>query len=97
MKTSNNSWARMARLALAAGSLWAGILVGVTGVTGVTGCCHCGDRTPIEPGTYEIVENLSRPELVGGLVEITTDRVEVSFTDADGQDWVVDYTVEDKI
>ena len=35
-----------------------------------------------------------RPELVGGMVEIATDRVKVSFNDA-GQDWVVDYAAQD--
>lgn len=49
----------------------------------------------VDDGTYEIVESEDRPELLGAVVEIRDELVEISFTDVDGNDWVVSYTVVD--
>jgi hypothetical protein len=62
---------------------------------GTVGChrCVCLEVDPIEPGLFEIVESLERPELVGGVVDVSEESVEISFTDAEGNTWVIDYTV----
>ncbi|HVH99997.1 MAG TPA: hypothetical protein VM869_14875 [Enhygromyxa sp.] len=66
-------------------ALVAGLLVGTT-------ACMC-DLDPIENGVYEIVASPDRVELVGAIVEVGEDTVEISFTDADGNDWRVRYAI----
>ena len=69
---------------------------------GSMGCsiCNCNqieaDIEPIRLGAYEIVQSPARAELVGGMVEVESQRVEISITNAEGEDWVIDYIVERK-
>ncbi|MBZ5713835.1 hypothetical protein [Nannocystis pusilla] len=80
--------------ALGVAALLAGMAVG-TSACGP--CIHpCPSALPLERGSFTIVESPSRPELVGSLVEITDEKVELRFTDAEGHDWVVDYTIEEE-
>lgn len=66
---------------------------------GTVGChrCVCPEVDPIEPGLFEIIESPDegpdRPELIGGVVDVSEESVEISFTDAEGNTWVIDYTV----
>lgn len=62
---------------------------------GSSGChrCECVEPEPFEPGVFEIVGSAARPELVGGMVDATDQGVEISFTDADGNPVVVEYSV----
>lgn len=61
---------------------------------GSAGCgwrCRCPE-IELEPGVFEIVESPDRPELVGGMVHAFS-SVEISFTDAEGDSWVIDYSI----
>ena len=84
--------ARVMVFALGVAALVAGMAVGTLGC----GLCirPCPSPPPLEPGSFTILESPDRPELVGGLVEITDERIEISFADAEGHDWVVDYTID---
>lgn len=66
-------------------SLVVGLLVGTT-------ACFC-DLEQVDGGVYEIVASPDRIELVGAIVEVGEDTVEISFTDAEGNDWVVRYAI----
>jgi hypothetical protein len=76
-----------ARVALIGAGL-AAVVAGL--VVGTTGCC---DVEPIADTTYEIVVSPKRPELIGATVEIHDDVVEIFFTDAETNMWVVRYTI----
>lgn len=93
MASQPSPWGNVVVLVLGVGALCAGLTIGASGCSFL---CRCDDPVPIELGTYEIVESLERPELVGGVVEVAADRVDVSFTDAQGQDWTIAYTVVDQ-
>jgi hypothetical protein len=67
-------------------ALSAGLLLGTVA------CTHCY-LEPIEGGRYEIVASPERPELVGVIVEIGEDTVEIDFTDTQGNDWAVTYAI----
>lgn len=84
--------ARALVLTLGAAALVAGMAVGTLGC----GPCirPCPKATPIELGAYEVLESPDRPELVGALVEFTAARIEISYADAEGHEWVVDYVRE---
>jgi hypothetical protein len=84
---------RLVSVVLAAGGLCTGLALG--GSLGVTGCCFCDEPEPVEVGTYEI-RDPDRIELEGGLVDVTSEQVEVRFTDPDGADWLIVYRVADK-
>jgi hypothetical protein len=61
---------------------------------GSTACfCDCPDLDPVRPGVFEVVESPVRPELVGAIVDATGEIVTVSFTDAEGNSWVIDYSI----
>lgn len=77
--------ARAATVGAGVAALAAGLMVG-------TSACLC-DIDPIEKGVYEIVESPDRVELVGAIVEIGEDTVEISFTDAEGNDWLIRYAI----
>lgn len=83
--------ARLTLVALGVAALLAGMAVGAPGC----GPCirPCPEPPPREAGSYVIVESPDRPELVGGSVEITDDRIELRFADADEYDWVVEYAI----
>lgn len=71
----------------------AGLLAVSAGLlVGTVACSNCY-LDPIEGGSYEIVESPERPELVGAIVEIGEDTVEISFTDAEGTDWITSYAI----
>jgi hypothetical protein len=80
----------MARVAVVAAGL-AALVAGL--FVGATGCC---DPEPIAGGTYEIVTSEYRPELVGAVVEVGEDVVAISYTDLDGNAWVVSYAITDR-
>jgi hypothetical protein len=84
-------WAHALVVVLGVGGLGAGLLVGLSGCGLCMGPCP---QTAIEPGTFTVIISDDRPELVGAMVEITHTQVELSFTDAQGHDWVIDYTFE---
>ncbi len=77
----------------------ASLLALLAGITlGSTGCALCNCRNvevlPIGVGVYEIRES-TQPELVGGIVEVVDDAVELSITDGEGNDHVISYAVVD--
>lgn len=92
MASSPTAFARLLVGALGVAALYAGMVVGASGC----GLCirPCPSGPPLEPGMYEIVVSPDRPELVGSLVDIADDRLEIRFADAEGNEWVVDYAIE---
>lgn len=70
-------------------ALVAGLLVGATA------CSNC-ELYPVEGGVYEIAESPDRPELVGAIVDIGEETVEIDFTDAQGNDWSVTYAIKSR-
>jgi hypothetical protein len=77
--------------ALGVAALFTGMAVGTAGC----GLCIPPCPSPPSPaGSFTIIDSFVRPELVGGLVEITDERIEIHFADAEGHDWVVEYTIE---
>jgi hypothetical protein len=61
---------------------------------GSVGCDRCcPEIEPLQPGVFEIWSSPYRPELVGGLVDVSDEGVEISFTDAEGNAWVIDYAI----
>ena len=77
--------ARAATVGVGVAALAAGLMVGTT-------ACFC-DVDPIQNGIYEIVESADRPQLVGAIVEVGEDTVAISFTDTEGNDWLVRYAI----
>jgi hypothetical protein len=72
-----------------------GLVAMLAGVAlGSSGCCReCPELDPVEPGMFEIVGSPLRPELIGGVVDASDDAVVISFDDADGNAWVVEYSI----
>jgi hypothetical protein len=65
---------------------------------GSLGCsmwCRCPPPETVQSGEYEIVDSPARPELVGAMVHVSDGGVEISFTDDEGNSWVVDYSAQD--
>lgn len=77
-------------VAVGIAAIFAGLAVGVAGCAS---CFGCRNVQPIERGSYEVVSAELREELVGALVEIEATQMEISFADADDNDWVIDYTL----
>ncbi|MDC0674239.1 hypothetical protein [Nannocystis radixulma] len=92
MAPSPTVLARALVFGLGVAALFAGMAVGASGC----GICTrpCPGSMPLDRGMYSIIESPDRPELVGGQVEITDDAFVIAFADADGHEWVVDYTFE---
>ena len=82
---------RAALVGLGVLAMTAGLAVGSMGC----GLCirDCPYLEPVQPGVSEIVASPERPELVGGVVDASEDGVEISFTDAEGNSWVIDYSI----
>jgi hypothetical protein len=91
MKTSKlQVWvSRVAFVGLGLAAMTVGLALGSSGCEQ----CHCGEPEPFQPGLFEIIGSPARPELVGGMVDATDQGVEISFTDADGNPVVVDYSI----
>jgi hypothetical protein len=91
-----SSWQAWASRAALVGLGLAAMMVGLA--LGSSGChrCECVTPEPTEPGLYEITRSPDRPELVGGMVDATDEGVEISFTDGDGNSWVIDYSITSK-
>jgi hypothetical protein len=85
---------RAALVGLGLVAMTAGLAVGSMGC----GLCirDCPYVEPVQPGVFEIVESPERPELVGGVVDASDDGVEISFMDAEGNPWVISYSIEYK-
>jgi hypothetical protein len=89
------AWAsRAGLLGLGLVAMTVGLALGLVVVP--SGCCGCGKVEPFEPGLFEITGMPYRPELVGGMVDASNAGVEISFTDADGNSWVIDYSITRK-
>jgi hypothetical protein len=67
---------------LAVGSMGCGVLL-----------CDCPELEPVQPGVFEVVDSPERPELVGAVIDAADDGVQISFTDAEGNSWVIDYSI----
>jgi hypothetical protein len=71
-------------------ALTAGMLVGNL-------ACHRCECPPVfdpVPGTYQVVESPDRPELLGTFVEIDASTLAISYTDAEGDEWLVQYKLD---
>ncbi len=61
---------------------------------GSTAClCDCPETDEIEPGSYVITQSETRPELLGGAVDVQPDLVTFTYASA-GIDWTVVYEVD---
>jgi hypothetical protein len=93
-----SAWMRLRAVASGVVMISAGVLVGAA--VSATGCGMfrpCPDVEPLRPGSFEIVDGRERPELVGGLLVADDEGVEISYSLAEGGDWVVRYAIESRV
>ena len=81
--------------AASGGAVCLGLLLG--GLLTTSGCtlCQCPELDPLALGMLDISASTSRPELVGGGVELESQRVRISYFDGT-HDWVATYAVESR-